>query len=182
MEIECKTRLSKEQAFALEHTIDHEFPHSHKSNLQTDDWYLCRNNDPSDTIRIRIQGTQTTVTRKEKKGFPIEINKEIEIIIKQGQQQTALDFFASLGYQLTIQKRKKGWQWKEGDLIIEVVEVSSLGWFLEIELLVLPEKASKIEGQKTLDQMRKRLGVFHLPLESRYYIHLLQEAEQNYGI
>ncbi len=129
-------------------------------------------------------GRQIVVTRKDKqRGGALEVNHEIEFAVATSDGQSLQEFFTSLGYVVYIEKRKDGWIW---DLAfadipypchLELVDVTSLGWFVEIEFL-LPDGSSDAaiaDAQSKLMQMLQTLDIPAGALEPRYYMDLLKE-------
>ncbi len=82
----------------------------------------------------------------------IEANEEFEFETDEGQFDRAVAFVTSLGYEVVAKKTKRGlsyslaWGDGLGDLTIELCEVSTLGWFIEMEFVL--EKRAQVEDAK----------------------------------
>jgi adenylate cyclase class 2 len=96
----------------------------------------------------------------------IEINDEREFVISDG--EIFEDLLQRLGLAPGIRKNKRGWAWRinvpeaagpDTEIRAELSEVKTLGWFLELEILV-PEK-----DEKTIAQCRERLFLLLEKLE-----------------
>jgi adenylate cyclase class 2 len=112
----------------------------------------------------------------------VEINDEREFEISGG--EVFEDLLRRLGLAPGIRKNKRGWAWRlkvpaaagPGDEIrAELSEVTALGWFLELEILI-PEG-----DEKTIAQCREHLFLFleklEIPrgnIESRPYTEMLK--------
>nr|WP_321304161.1 CYTH domain-containing protein [uncultured Sphaerochaeta sp.] len=110
----------------------------------------------------------------------IEVNEEVEFLSSSDQAEYAHAFFLSLGYEVYIRKTKRGysydWVFDEtlSPLHIELVEIASLGWFLEMEFVL--ETAERVPYARTrLLEVLSLLGVPQERIEERYYMHLLKD-------
>ena len=110
----------------------------------------------------------------------IEVNEEVEFLSSSDQAERAHAFFLSLGYQVYIRKTKRGYSytWVVDETLsplhIELVEIASLGWFLEMEFVL--EKEEQVPYART--RLLEVLSLFGVPqerIEERYYIHLLKD-------
>ncbi|MDD4574690.1 MAG: class IV adenylate cyclase [Sphaerochaeta sp.] len=110
----------------------------------------------------------------------IEVNEEVEFTSTSDQGEAALQFFLSLGYVTYITKTKKGYLYTYTaskdlpPLTIELVEIATLGWFIEMEFVL--EDHSRVNlAKKTLLDLLTQLGIKHSKIESEYYMHLLKK-------
>jgi adenylate cyclase, class 2 len=130
-------------------------------------------------FRVRLMDDSVTVTHKEKETAldGTEENHEIEFDSEIQNYQNILDFFTSLGYVEYIRKEKTGWVWNRGPVVLELIEVSSLGWFVEMEIILGDDATSEavIQAKKLLFTLLEELGIGRECLEDRYYMDLLRE-------
>lgn len=153
-----------------------------------DDIYYCREGEDA-LFRLRLEqkgpsfsklAGQVVFTRKYKQlKEGIEVNEELEFCCDANEAEAADTFFLSLGFEHYTRKTKKGYfyTWKVDaslpPLHLELVEVGSLGWFLEMEFVLEDEK--KVPLARTfLRTILAQLGVDEQAIESRYYMHLLK--------
>ena len=153
-----------------------------------DDIYYCREGEDA-LFRLRLEqkgpsfsklAGQVVFTRKYKQlKEGIEVNEELEFCCDSNEAEAADTFFLSLGFEHYTRKTKKGYfyTWKVDSslppLHLELVEVGSLGWFLEMEFVLEDEK--KVPLARTfLRTILAQLGVDEQAIESRYYMHLLK--------
>ncbi|ADK81455.1 class IV adenylate cyclase [Sediminispirochaeta smaragdinae] len=139
--------------------------------------------DSDQLIRIRyldpksLENSPAVVTRKEKSfRGKVEINREVEFNVDPASSFEDMLFF--FGYSHYITKEKKGYSYYLDSAHIELCEVSGLGYFIEIEV-VLPETTDSLPPQKAADNIRSlfdRLGIAETEFEKRYYIELLLEG------
>ncbi|WP_320129344.1 CYTH domain-containing protein [uncultured Sphaerochaeta sp.] len=110
----------------------------------------------------------------------IEVNSETEFTTSDAQGENAEKFFQALGYEIYIEKEKKGYSFVykpegfEPLLHIELVQVIGLGWFLEMEFL-LEEQELVHEAKKKLHEVLGMAGLAESDIESKYYMHMLKE-------
>lgn len=176
-EIECKIRVEKGEVEPLKKRIETLYPLSPPQTVNKVDYYYHQK---EKRIRIRKTETQVVVThkQKEREKEEYEVNKESEFTVSLDQEEALKAFFHSLGYHLYATKSKEGFSYREGELTIELVKVSQLGWFLELE--IIGEDVKKALNQ--LDTIRENLEISHLPLERAYYNDMIKEMERENGI
>lgn len=151
------------------------------------DTYLCMPGGESlFRIRLEEQGPLPTAmtgslvfTYKEKDSSKgIEVNKEWEFLSEPSQAQAALEFFLSLGYTIHTIKTKKGYLYTYTavenlpPMTIELVEVNTLGWFLELEFIV-DDKQQVPQAKQALLAFLTMLSLSHTAIEERYYLDLI---------
>jgi len=178
-EIECKLRLPEQEIDQTAHRIDTVLENPERLQVVKDDMYYTWDGTQA-LFRIRSDGNHVAVTRKAKevRSDSLEVNEEIEFSLDVSQLTKVEDFFRSLGYSRFVAKRKRGWAWYQGNLTVELMEVASLGWFLEMEVL-LPDSAdaeSVDSALARLSELRRKLELADRPLEGRYYIDMLRES------
>lgn len=177
-EIECKVSLEYSEIAEMVRRIGLVLPDVIRSSISKDDIYYTRQSEHKALFRLRREEDGITVTRKEKeeRNDGVEVNHEIEFSCQVEDFHGLGQFFASLAYVPLIEKRKHGTAWVHGTLTVELVEVDGLGWFLEMERL-LPDDASDTAVEQALlglAELREQLDIATYPLESRYYIDMLQ--------
>jgi len=132
--------------------------------------------------RLRRENSSACVTVKRKTmAGGIEVNDELEFHVDNG--ENFLSFMQLTGAEEYLSKIKKGYRFTSNEgAVIELCEVSSLGWFIEIEKVVpVPEKeegtAYEInrieEAKKLILGILDSLGIPESRLEHRYYSELL---------
>ncbi len=109
----------------------------------------------------------------------IEQNTEIEVDLNYNQFSSSLNFFEKLGFKVSHRKIKKGYSFSytkyKIPLHIELLEVSNLGWFFEIEFIV-EDEISKEDSDFLVACLYQTLDNFNIPysnIEKRYYSQML---------
>ena len=133
-------------------------------------------------VRLRSENGENIVTLKRKTYTDgIEINDELEFNVDN--PENFLKFLDLTGAKGWIKKSKKGWKFrvdkKDGNkdkTLAELCEVSSLGWFLEIETVIDSDDAERIRlAEKKIKMILKDSGVDSKRIEPRCYSDLLLE-------
>ena len=112
----------------------------------------------------------------------IEVNVEREFTTSDSQGENAEQFFLALGYVEYIKKTKKGYSFVHAIkgfsplLHIELAEVKSLGWFLEMEFLI-EDPSLVAQAKEKLIEVLHAVGLGDSEIESRYYMHMLKNRE-----
>lgn len=144
--------------------------------LKKDKYFnLSGSDDPGKRFRIRKDGAEHWITykQKEKKG-PLELNNEIEFKIEDPESFEAM--MKNLGFEVFLIKVKRGTKYRTEEYLLELSEIPTLGWFLEIEILL--EDPSQKDIQKATEDIQRlfdNLGIDKNDLEPRYYSDLLKE-------
>jgi adenylate cyclase class 2 len=126
-------------------------------------------------FRLRVEnGARALVTRKLKRlDGEMEVNREIEFEVSDGRQFS--EFARSFGYSEYIRKEKKGYLIELGSSCrIELVEVTGLGFFAELEILSTtgdPDSLGKARSK--LYGLLENLGISEDAIEPRYYTDML---------
>ena len=164
------------------------------SAFEKDDSYWVRApgasaSDPR-TARLRVRGEKrvfpdgsevsrivATYKNKEVTGG-IEVNDELEFEVQPGPAFEA--FLERVGFTRDICKRKRGWDFFRDGITAELVEVESLGWFVELEILTNDIHAAN--RGKAVEEARAKLlgflaelGISREAIESRYYTEMLKD-------
>ncbi len=150
------------------------------SPIDKDDWYFSAQGEPA-LFRLRREAGRVLFTRKRKRmDGDIETNEEFEFETDGNQFDGAVAFVASLGYEVVAKKTKRGlayslaWGEGLGDLTIELCEVSSLGWFIELEF-VLEERTLVEDAKRALVKALALLEIENSQLEGKPYLLLLSQ-------
>jgi predicted adenylyl cyclase CyaB len=115
------------------------------------------------------------VTYKAKEEYHgIEINEELEFEVEPA--EAFEEFLKKAGLKPGAGKIKRGWVFVKERITAELVEVDSLGWFIELEILV----SAKDKSEETISKTRETLlaflddlGIEREAIESRFYLDLL---------
>ena len=149
--------------------------------VDKDDWYFAASGEPA-LFRLRREAGRVLFTRKHKRiARGIETNEEFEFEADEDQFERALAFVRSLDYEVVSRKTKRGlayslvWDEVLGDCTIELCEVSSLGWFIELEF-ILEDRALVEEAKRALLNALARLEIPESRLEERPYLSLLSQS------
>lgn len=125
-------------------------------------------------LRLRSEPGRLTATFKEKTfDGSLEINREFEFGVDGEASFRAL--IERLKAKLVYRKKKTGTRWEaKGGLVAEVVEVSSLGLFLEVECVCDDRDAiAQEEAKLRLYEVIDKCGLSKRTLEARPYSQLL---------
>ena len=106
----------------------------------------------------------------------IEVNDELEFMVDDG--GNFLRFLKLTGAKEWVAKKKRGWKFvsteADDDAVIELCEVSSLGWFLEIEIVIdEPDKKKIGEAKLKIRNILRSVGISEDRIEPRYYSEML---------
>ncbi len=180
-EVECKMAVGSEPVTELWRRIDSYFP-SECIRKDVDKKDLYWGTDPLSKALFRVRESEDRffITRKSKeiRSDGLEVNDEIEFTTDPDTREVNR-FFSSLGFIPMYRKAKHGWLWNSGHLTVELVEVSTLGWYVEMEILI--ESSGDYTAENALEELmklRSALQLDHLPLEGRYYSEMLKEQRE----
>jgi len=123
----------------------------------------------------------TYKTKEKMDGMEINNEKEFEVIPASGQSENAFEeFLQAAGLKKGISKVKRGWAFSREDIKAELCEIESLGWFIELEILVdddTPDTGDSVrENRDRLLKFLDSLGVEREAIESRFYLEMLALA------
>ena len=179
IEVELKAWVDEPQALARLLETRFRFAGSY---LKEDRYYRIQSDagKPAVEFRLRREGEGWIVTSKEKAiQDGVEVNREHEFGVSDGD---SFDRFARhIGAKLFITKAKRGKRFRDESLgsegvTIELSEVEGLGWFVEIECLVDPDRAEEVpKARERVRGLLATLGVGERLVEPRYYIDMLAE-------
>lgn len=132
--------------------------------------------DEEKEIRLRRIAGKSIVTYKDRSHQDnVEVNVEKEFSVDKPKE--FLFTMEKLGFIPYIRKNKKGFQYRSGDITIELSHVQKLGDFIEIEYIVSRElevDLAKNEIYKILDD----LGIERSDIEKKFYVQMLLELNQ----
>ena len=173
-EVELKARINdpqkiEAQAAKLGHFIGEFFK---------EDVYYCPVGDsrpvPSLRYRLRREGDKAIVTFKHRALTDgIEVNEEIEFAVDDA--PAFFRFAHYTGAEPFVVKHKRSRVYQVGRANIELNEVTHLGYFAEIEILVADE-AEVLGARAEISHLLTRLGLNQIDLEPGLYIEMLQAA------
>ncbi len=119
-----------------------------------------------------------TLTAKKKGGTDnMECNREVEISVDSAQNTESI--LTLIGYTPYIQKKKFGYRWESRELVYELVEIHSLGWFLEIEKVLAlssPVQDDIDQAYRDVVEAFAQVGISTSSFEDRYYTDMLKEV------
>ena len=144
---------------------------------------------------------ETLLTHKRKKVRDgVEQNDEKEFEIRPSSCRTALnqaavnqtaaefrELLEALGLRPLTSKRKQGWAFSRNGIIAELLEVTTLGWFLELEIIAadshenngqgtgIDPEQSYAEGRQRLLDFLDSTGLARETIESRFYSEMLKD-------
>ena len=144
------------------------------------DHYFRRPGERIQAMRIReFDGKVELTVKKTSSGPDGENNEEYEFRALPDQAGAATAFFHALGLEDFFVKKKDGYEWYAGRAHVELLSVNTLGWFLEIEIL-LPFEAEPEEAERARQEivlMLSEAGISEDRYESRSYREMILEKE-----
>lgn len=138
---------------------------------------------PNRTFRVRYESGACVVTFKHKSmegGAEINIEREFGV----SDPDVFAEFAQRLGCELWYEKHKRGLKFEtasecshDGKAVIEIVDVESLGCFIEIEELLHEDRRGLVQKARSeIDALLARTGLSEADIESRYYSELLGKS------
>ncbi|MBN2511007.1 MAG: class IV adenylate cyclase [Spirochaetales bacterium] len=172
IEIELKARIPEKDKDHLLGKLNENFSFEREFRKE-DEYYqgLCG----GETKRLRLRydekwyltGKQKTMTAE-----GVEVNSEWETGVEN--PAAARELVSYLGLALHYRKRKSGYAFRMGGVTLELCEVNSLGWFLELEVLCESDDGESVaQAKKVLYGMLTRLGIPSSAIEPRFYSQLI---------
>lgn len=149
--------------------------------IDKEDVYYHVPGDTEPSFRIRDERSRLLITAKEKhRDGGVECNRELEFEHQNTSDKGTMEEMAALlGYEVLRRKHKRGWEWHSGSAHIELLNVSRLGWYLEIETIAennSPECTEPLRDE--LIGIVKDLGYSEKDLETRGYHRMLRALEE----
>ncbi|NCN04368.1 MAG: class IV adenylate cyclase [Spirochaetales bacterium] len=132
-------------------------------------------------FRLRIDGDKALVTFKDKKRKEgLEMNREGEFTVSDPEMFKV--FVSRIGARPRIEKRKRGKAYRLRDLLLELSEVTGLGFFVEIEAIFQSDHELKDPSfidatELRLFQVLDTLGIPRDRVEARPYTLMLSELK-----
>lgn len=148
------------------------------------DIYYKQKKPPRQSVRYRrekayIKGKDSvekqwvTYKQKERLEDGLEVNREIEFEVSDG--DSFLNMLEGLGFELSMKKHKKSKSYRYKEFHIELVEIETLGNFIEIETLREDENSETVvKAQAELYKILEKCGISQNEIEKRYYSELLK--------
>ena len=149
------------------------------------DVYYKQKAPPKQSVRLRLEKSFVdgkepveknwiTYKQKETRDGGLEVNKEIEFEVSDG--NSFLSMLEGLGFELSLKKHKKTKSYHYKEFHIELVEIESLGNFVEIETLQEDENPETVKRlQNALYEVLEKCGISKDAVEKRYYSELLRQ-------
>ena len=141
------------------------------------DRYFRRPGELRQSLRIRRFPDCLELTTKRTGGTAEgENNLEYEFRVPSCEYDRVVAFFHALGHEDYFVKNKDGWEWRDGDMHIELLSVNDLGYFLEIEILLPLDAAESLinDGLGRIHSLLDRLGAGDF-IEMRPYRDMILE-------
>ncbi len=156
-------------------------------NFYKDDIYFLYKNiggkAEGQAVRLRRTDGENIVTAKRKTlSNGIEINDELEFSVGDG--EAFLDFLTMTGASEWVSKKKSGWRFTSGEgrlnAVIELCDVESLGWFIEIEVVLDTADADDLKAAELkIKSILAEMNISEDMIEPRYYSDMLLEKKSN---
>lgn len=134
---------------------------------------------PAGAFRLRRSGGAAVACLKQKTiAQGVETSREIEFAVDDAAAFEA--FAAALGFREWYRKRKTGTAWRWRGILVEEGEVSGLGWFAELEVLLGEEAGDDAveDARLSLLAALDSLGTPREAIEPRTYAQLLGHRER----
>ena len=109
----------------------------------------------------------------------IEMNDELEFEVDP--VEAFEEFLRKSDLRPGAAKIKRGWAFLKDGITAELLEVDSLGWFIELEILVNTDDKSEKTVKKAAESLLSfldDLGVEREAIERRFYLDMLSAADQ----
>ena len=150
--------------------------YDYKGKIHKFDSYMRRKGDKdiiNKVFRIRIDNEGAVVGYKDKKRQRgVEINIENEFGVTD--PDLFIQLMEKMGFEVYVEKEKKGFLFKDSDISIELLNIKGLGNFIEIEkILKNPNDSEIAKAEIEIREILERVGINKEKIESRYYIEML---------
>ena len=174
-EVEIKAHAYPE----LKEVLD-EFCQSKGTPVDKDDIYFAFPGDVTPKFRIRTQGDNLLITaKKNHREGGLECNEELEFSHSVKDKDVMIQMAKLLGYVEFIRKQKNGYEWHYGDVHIELLNVKTLGWFLEMETISdTDDKEKNLDKILLLYSILNSVGLCSCDIESKSYQQMLKEQKE----
>lgn len=174
-EVEIKAHAYPE----LKSVID-DFTKSCGKEVNKDDIYFAFPGDTSPRFRIRDEGDNLLITAKNNhRENGLECNEELEFSHPVKDKDVMIQMAHMLGYVEFIRKEKKGYEWHYHDVHIELLNVKTLGWYLEMEIMSdTNDKEKNLDKILLLYSILDSVGISRCDIESKSYQQMLREKKE----
>lgn len=174
IEVEVKLRVDEPEQLVQRLDVYADFVRQYRKI----DRYYGRATGARPDFRLRDDGDRWICTVKERNpGGGFEHNVETEFGVDDA---TAFDRFATaLGFRVLVEKRKHGREYRNGDVVLELSEVATLGWFLEIECLIeeTSDHAERSAAEARINAVINDLALSRDAIETRPYTQMLYDLD-----
>ncbi|MDC7225530.1 MAG: class IV adenylate cyclase [Spirochaetales bacterium] len=145
-----------------------------------DIYYIYRteiDNGRGQPVRLRSENGRNVVTLKQKSvEHGIEVNNELEFGVDI--PENFIKYLQLTGADEWLTKKKRGWKFTSDydrkAAVIELCEITGLGWFLEIEIVLQDPDKQQIDGaEREILSILKKAGIPEDRIEPRYYSEML---------
>ena len=123
-----------------------------------------------------MEATFATYKNKEVRDG-IEINNEQEFEVRSRSCHSIPvfeDFLRRIGLKPGAAKKKRGWAFSYEGITVELLEVESLGWFVELEIIADNNREETFaRGKQRLLDFLATIGIAKEAIESRFYSEML---------
>ncbi len=162
---------------------------------KSDTYWQCYSKNILNPVRVRIReevsensnGEKTSclmVTYKKKelrkttdfdKPIGFEVNEEHEFVIS---DRSAFEtILVDTGFEIDLRKEKCVLQWIFDDVLLELCSITTLGDFLELEIIAESQDKKTVEhALQKLQHLLIKCGIPLDKIENRYYSELLKES------
>ena len=104
------------------------------------------------------------------------MNEELEFSHPVKDKETMHRMALMIGCHVFIEKHKEGFEWMYGDVHIELLNVRSLGWYLEMEIMSpTDDREANSERILALYTILEGVGLSSCDVVSRSYQQMLRE-------
>ena len=148
--------------------------------VDKDDIYFAFPTDTSPKFRIRTCGDELLITAKRNhRENGLECNEELEFSHSAKDKDVMIKMAHMLGYVEFLRKQKKGYEWHYKDVHIELLNVKTLGWFLEMEIMSdTNDKEKNRDKILLLYSILNNVGLCSCDVESKSYQQMLKEQKE----
>ena len=148
--------------------------------VDKDDIYFAFPGDSSPKFRIRSCGDELLITAKNNhRENGVECNEEIEFSHSAKDKEIMIKMANMLGYVEFIRKHKTGYEWHYNDVHIELLNVKTLGWYLEMEIMSdTDDKEKNLDKILLLYSILNSFGLSACDVESKSYQQMLKEQKE----
>lgn len=156
----------------------------YEGSFDKSDVYYKQKKPPRQSVRLRretayfngkdsVEKQWVTYKQKDRLEDGLEVNREIEFEVSDG--DSFLKMLDGFGFELSMKKHKKSKSYHYKEFHIELVEIETLGNFVEIETLREDKSSETVaKAQTELYKLLEKCGIPQNEVEKRYYSELLK--------